>query len=133
MVREEIKIIFADDSKLALNTLKTLLISYGFKKENLTQAKDGLELLTILEKTEEKKEKIDIILCDWNMPKFSGIQILERLKKMKYFENVPFIMITTESEKAQVIKALKIGLTNYIIKPFKEDIFIQKLFEALKI
>ena len=71
MIREEKRIIFADDSKSTLNTLQSLLVSYGFKEENLIQAHDGLELLTILEQTEEKKEKVDIILCDWNMPKFT--------------------------------------------------------------
>ena len=67
------------------------------------------------------------------MPKFNGIQILKHLKTMDYYKKVPFIMITTESDKAHVIKALKIGMTNYIIKPFKEDTFIQKLFDALEI
>ena len=58
MLREEMRIVYADDSRLALNTLKNLLISYGFKNNNLFPAKDGLELLTILEKTEFKKENL---------------------------------------------------------------------------
>jgi two-component system chemotaxis response regulator CheY len=72
-------------------------------------------------------QKVDIVFCDWNMPKMSGIELLTKIRTMDTLKTVPFIMVTSESAKYSVIEALKAGASDYIVKPVNEKILSEKL------
>ncbi len=86
----------------------------------ITTAQNGLEALDAFD-----AGKFDLILSDWNMPAMTGIEFLEavRIRDSK----IPFIMITTECQKGQVVEAIAAGVTDYLVKPFTSDALIEKV------
>jgi len=60
----------------------------------------------------------DFVVSDWNMPNISGIQLLKRVRKTPEISELPFLLITAENEKSQVMEAAKAGVNSFIAKPF---------------
>ena len=79
----------------------------------------------------KEEGSIDLILCDWKMPQGTGLKVLENLRGRKDHQQVPFIMVTTQTDRSAIIKALKLKATDYIIKPIDENIFREKVYKAL--
>ncbi|WP_166422306.1 response regulator [Paraglaciecola sp. 20A4] len=73
----------------------------------------------------EDAQRIDLVICDWQMPSVSGIKILETLRSKSL--NCPFLMITAVPTKDLVISAKRLGVTDFIAKPFSSDDLTQKL------
>ncbi len=82
--------------------------------QETAEAGDGLEAINALQ-----KDKFDLVLLDWNMPKMSGIDALKKMRADGF--KTPVIMVTTEAEKTRVIEAIKAGANDYLIKPFSPD------------
>jgi two-component system chemotaxis response regulator CheY len=80
----------------------------------------------------EEGDPVDLILCDWNMPLFSGLDLLKLIRNSPETQKIPFIMITAENERDKVIDALKSGANDYIIKPLTADVVIRKLINIKK-
>jgi len=114
-------VLVVDDSRI----MRTIVKNYFSVQEipcNYLEAEDGIEALEILE-----QEPIDLILLDWNMPKLSGIDFLKKVRAMPKYSKLPIIMITSESARYNIIEALKLGATDYIIKPINEKLFSEKI------
>lgn len=114
------KILIVDDFATMRRILKGALKQLGFK--NIVEAEDGSEAITLL-----KKEKVDLILSDWNMPKMNGLEFLKAVRADVSLKETPFIMVTAEGQKDNVVDAIKSGVTNYIIKPFTPEALGEKL------
>jgi two-component system chemotaxis response regulator CheY len=114
------KILIVDDFATMRRILKGALKQLGFK--NIVEAEDGSEAITLL-----KKEKVDLILSDWNMPKMNGLEFLKAVRADAGLKQTPFIMVTAEGQKDNVVDAIKSGVTNYIIKPFTPEALGEKL------
>ncbi len=87
-------------------------------------AKDGRNGWSVLEGADPK---VDIVLSDWNMPESTGLDLLKRVRADSRFKTLPFFLITAESEKTQIMEAIKSGVSNYIVKPFTADSLREKL------
>jgi two-component system chemotaxis response regulator CheY len=122
-----LKILIVDDSSTMRRVIIGSLIKLHYKKEDFDEASDGIEAWQLL-----KENEYNLILTDWNMPNLCGYELV---KKIKYDENknrnTPIIMITTEGNQNEVIKALKIGVSNYIVKPLKHEQLAQKVLQLL--
>jgi len=86
------------------------------------EAGDGAEALRIIE-----KNKIDLVLLDWNMPMMNGIELVKKLRARPEHAKLPIIMITSEAAKYNVIEAVKAGVNDYLIKPVSDRMLIEKL------
>lgn len=75
---------------------------------------------------------IGLVISDWNMPNCTGLDFLKRVRADSRFKNVPFVLLTAESEGAQVAEALRAGVDHYIVKPFTPDVLLKKLEETHK-
>lgn len=117
-------ILVVDDS----STMRRILINgiNSLGKFNIKQAGNGEEGLELC-----KKGKFDLILTDQNMPLMTGIEMVEEIRRID--DDVYIIMITTESDKSSVIKALKAGINSYIIKPFTSQGLKEKISPILNI
>ena len=73
--------------------------------------------------------KVDLVLLDWNMPEMDGIDFLKKVRAIPDYKTLPIVMVTSEAAKYMVIEALQYGATNYIVKPFKENLFMEKMLE----
>ena len=106
------KILVVDDFPTMRKIVKSLLGQLGFK--NFTEAEDGAEALEILKTHPE----IEMVVSDWNMPKMSGRELLEKVRATPSLHHLPFIMITGENASDMVRNAIAGGVTDFIVKPF---------------
>ena len=95
---------------------------------NLLEASDGIEALEIMER---EYDSIDLVLLDWNMPRLNGMEVLKRLKADKRFKSVPVMMVTTESERQNIVKAIQEGAVHYLVKPFTIEELVKRIMESL--
>ncbi|PIZ29905.1 MAG: hypothetical protein COY40_05920 [Alphaproteobacteria bacterium CG_4_10_14_0_8_um_filter_53_9] len=109
---EALKVLVVDDHADTQKTLAFMLEEMGISK--ITTAGDGREALQIVNAATE--EMFHIIVCDWNMPNLSGIELLKTVRRMS--GNMPFIMITARGDAASVVEAKSSQVTSYILKPF---------------
>jgi CheY-like chemotaxis protein len=79
-----------------------------------------------------KKQKVDIILSDWEMPGMSGEEFLHWVREQDDFKDTPFIMVTSRGDRDHVVKAVQAGVSDFITKPFSSDELIKKVFKQLK-
>ena len=107
---------FATMRKIIKNVLKQIDIL------NVLEAENGKHALTVL-----KNESVDLIISDWIMPEMTGIEFLKACKADETIKKIPFIMVTAEAQKDNIMEAIKSGVDNYIVKPFTPD----KLREAI--
>ena len=119
------KILVVDDFATMRKIITNLLRQLGFK--NITDADDGT---TALEKL--KGEKFDFIISDWNMPKMSGLELLKTVKGDADLKDVPFMMVTAEALKENIIAAIQAGANDYIVKPFNATTLEEKINKIFK-
>lgn len=120
-----IKILIVDDFATMRRILKNILKQLGFK--NLVEADDGTTAWEVLE-----GQGIDLIISDWNMPKMTGLELLKKVRESDKFKTVPFLMVTAEAQKQNVIEAVQAGVSNYVVKPFTAEAISEKLEKILK-
>jgi len=70
---------------------------------------------------------VDLILVDWNMPEMNGLEFVMAVRSDRAFDAVRIMMVTTETEQVQVIRALEAGANEYLMKPFTKDVLVAKL------
>ena len=114
------KVLIVDDFATMRRILRNILKQIGFT--DIAEADDGNTALKEL-----KKEKYGLILCDWNMPEMPGIDLLKALKADEQLKDIPFVMVTAEAQKENIIEAVKTGVSSYIIKPFTAETVNEKL------
>ena len=101
---------FATMRKIVKNVLKQIRL------ENTIEAENGKKALELL-----NKEEVDLIISDWIMPEMTGIEFLRACKADPKFKGIPFIMITAEAQRDNVLEAIQAGVDNYIVKPFTPE------------
>ena len=114
------KVLVVDDFATMRRIVKNVLRQIGFA--NISEADDGKAALKVL-----KEEKFDLILCDWNMPEMSGLEVLKQMKSDDALKDIPFVMVTAEAQKDHIIEAVKAGVNSYIVKPFTAETIGEKL------
>ncbi len=124
----ETRILVIDDMPSIRDLVKTTLKSMGYK--NFQEAADGDEGLKILEKQVGGEQAIQLVISDWNMPKMKGLDLLKHVRASSQWPNLPFVLLTSESERDQVTEAVLAGVSQYIVKPFSAKIFEDKLKAA---
>ena len=118
------KVLVVDDFATMRRIVKGVLKQLGFS--NIIEAEDGSLALEEL-----KKEEIGLIVSDWNMPNMSGLDLLKAVRGDENLKGTPFIMVTAEGQKENVVEAVKAGVSSYIIKPFTPETFSEKLKKVL--
>lgn len=114
------KVLVVDDFAEVRQIVINILQKIGFK--NISDADDGTTALKMLH-----KEKYGLVLCDWNMPVMSGLELLKTVRADDSLKDLPFVMITAYAEKQSIIDAVQAGVTNYIVKPFTAETVTEKL------
>jgi two-component system chemotaxis response regulator CheY len=109
-----------DDSRAMRAILTRLLDGLGF---DVAQAGDGQEALDVLDGGLHP----DVVLVDWNMPVMDGLTFIKRCRDHDDYRDITLMMVTTESEHSQIVRALAAGAHEYVIKPFTEEVIGEKL------
>ena len=124
------KVIVIDDMPTMVKIISRMLQNIGFK--NIKTAKDGKEAWQMLQEATERKDPYQFIVSDWNMPNMTGLELLKLVRASTDYAKTPFLMITAESEKEQVVVAISAGVTNYIAKPFTPPTLEEKIKKIFK-
>jgi two-component system chemotaxis response regulator CheY len=119
------KILSVDDSTTIRKIIRSSVEVLNYE---LLEASDGNEALNILSK---EQESIILILLDWNMPGMSGFDFLLAVKKDNIYRDIPVMMVTTEGEKVNIVKAVQAGVANYLLKPFTSEELTKKIMQCI--
>ena len=120
MAWKEMTVLVVDDFATMRRIVRNILRDLNFKE--VLEAEDGTAALTVL-----KTQKVDLIVSDWNMPKMTGIELLREVRATEGIKEMPFLMVTAEAQKENVIEAVKARVSNYIVKPFNAATLAEKL------
>lgn len=115
-----VRALIIDDSKAIRFMLRKMFTDLGFE---VLEAGHGLEALERL----KESDKVDLALVDWNMPEMNGYDFVCEVRKDKNYDELRMMMVTTETEMSQVVKALEAGANEYVMKPFTKEVIVEKL------
>lgn len=125
MFPKKTKILIADDMAMFRQMLKQALATLEFP--NYHEFVDGAAAWQGLQGALEAKVPFELIISDWSMPKMKGIELLKKVRASPWGTRLPFVMLTGEAEKENIVEAVQSGVTQYIIKPFTVESLQQKL------
>lgn len=116
----KLKILVVDDFSTMRRIVRNLLKELGFT--NVEEAEDGAVALQRL-----KAGGVDFVVSDWNMPNMDGLTLLQSVRADPALRHLPFLMITAEAKKENIIAAAQAGASGYIVKPFTAATLNEKL------
>jgi two-component system chemotaxis response regulator CheY len=108
--------LIVDDSSVMRKIVERSLRQAGLDLSKVFEAGNGAEALSVLQ-----GDKVDLILCDINMPVMDGLEFVKQLAGVENAKGTPVVMITTEGSEAHVVQALSAGARGYIRKPFTPE------------
>ena len=119
------KAIVIDDSKAIRLILGKMLIDIGYEVKDACNGREAVEIL-------KGTGPMHLALVDWNMPEMNGLEFVQAIRADHGFDSMQLMMVTTETEAEQIVRALEAGANEYVMKPFTKDVILQKL-ELLRI
>lgn len=125
MFPPETRILIADDMPTIRDLVKSQLKAMGFK--NILESADGEQAMASLISNNGAGTPIQLVISDWNMPKMTGLELLKQVRASSEWANLPFVLLTSESERDQVTEAILAGVSQYVVKPFAAKVFEEKL------
>ena len=109
-----------DDSRAMRRIITKIVAPLGFDIVDAENGKEGLERL-------RATEDVEIVLVDWNMPVMNGLEFVQAVREDDNLRGQKMMMVTTETEPAQMARALLAGVDEFVMKPFTPDILIDKM------
>jgi two-component system chemotaxis response regulator CheY len=109
-----------DDSRTVRLIIGKILREIGME---VLEAGNGREALDVLERSPE----VELLVVDWNMPEMNGLDFIRAVRAREPLMGMRILMVTSESESAQVTRALAAGANEYLMKPFTREVLIAKL------
>lgn len=116
------KALVVDDSRAMRKIIGGILRREGFE---VLEVADGEQAMEILH--DPATGRVDLATIDWNMPVMNGLDLVVNIRAEKELRNITLMMVTTESEHSQIVRALAAGAHEYLIKPFTPEAVNEKL------
>lgn len=114
------KALIVDDSRPIRRIESGILRELGFETSDACNGREALERL-------QAPELPDVVLVDWNMPEMDGLEFIKAVRREARFAGLVILMVTTETETDQMLRALAAGADEYLMKPFQRDALVEKL------
>jgi two-component system chemotaxis response regulator CheY len=121
---KDLTVLIVDDFSTMRRIMRNILRDLEFK--TILEAEDGNAAFSVLE-----TQKVDLIVSDWNMPNCTGLEFLKRVRADNRFKDTPFLMVTAEAQKENILQAVQAKVSNYIVKPFTAVPLSEKLAKIL--
>lgn len=118
--RKDLELLIVEDRDVMLKIIRRLLVQVGYGR--IDEAANGLQAI---EKIRHKR--YDLILSDWNMDGMSGFELLKSIRANPETQATPFILVTAEAKRENILAARAAGASGYLVKPFKLDVFERTL------
>ena len=114
------RVLVIDDSRAVRMIIGSILGELGM---DVVEAADGRQALAMLDENPD----VELMLVDWNMPQMNGFDFIRAVRSQRAYDGVRIMMVTTETEGAQVARALEAGANEYLMKPFTKEVLVAKL------
>lgn len=124
-IEKRVRILVVDDHALTRNMVKSILKGLGY--DHVYQAENGEAAVRRI-----FEGNIDLVICDWNMPGLTGIDVLKEVRADDAYKKLPFLMLTAEAYRENIAEAMRYGVSDYISKPFTSEVLGEKLSAVLK-
>ncbi|MBF0316081.1 MAG: response regulator [Oligoflexia bacterium] len=98
----------------------------------ILQCDSGNDAFRKLDSCFQKNHPVHLILSDWRMDNGDGAELLKNIRADQRFKNLPFIMITAESDKRSIAQAISLGVSSYLIKPFETEALKEKIIICME-
>lgn len=121
-------ILLIDDMKGVRFLISKFLRELGYT--NISEAENGKLALDVLVSSQKEGKPIQLIISDLKMPEMGGLDLLKHLRADEKFNEIPFILLTAEVDRENVIKILQLGVSDYIIKPTSAPVILKKLINV---
>lgn len=121
------RVLIVDDSAVMRKIVARSLQQAGLNIAQVLEAGNGADALVVA-----RQEKVDLILCDINMPVMDGLEFVKQLSGVENARGVPVVMITTEGSESHVVQALSAGARGYIRKPFTPEQVKEQVLPVLR-
>jgi CheY-like chemotaxis protein/thioredoxin-like negative regulator of GroEL len=118
-------LMIVDDQMVVRKMIRDMLRKIGY--QNFIMADDGDSALVKL-----RTNHVDLLLCDWNMPRMTGVEVLHQVRADEALKDLPFIMVTGEVDETTVAEAIEGEVDAYLLKPFTSDALQKKIEEVLE-
>ncbi|MGE8066897.1 response regulator [Pseudomonas sp. NPDC089569] len=121
----KVSVLVVDDASFIRDLVKKCLRNYfpGMRIEDAVNGRKAQALLA--------REAFDLVLCDWEMPEMSGLELLTWCREQESLKGMPFVMVTSRGDKENVVQAIQAGVSGYVSKPFTNEQLITKVKQAL--
>ncbi|MEX5544290.1 response regulator [Pseudomonas pergaminensis] len=121
----KVSVLVVDDASFIRDLVKKCLRNYfpGIKLEDAVNGKKAQAILM--------RETYDLVLCDWEMPEMSGLELLTWCREQPHLKAMPFVMVTSRGDKENVVQAIQAGVSGYVSKPFTNEQLLNKVKQAL--
>jgi two-component system chemotaxis response regulator CheY len=124
-LKSDAKILVIDDMSTMRKIVRNMLNKMGFS--NIEETEDGEPAWKMINEASEAGTAYDFIVSDWNMPGMTGLDLLKNIRSSEKFKKLPFLMVTAEAEQANVVIAVKAGVSNFVVKPFSIQTLKEKI------
>jgi two-component system chemotaxis response regulator CheY len=112
--------LIVDDSRPIRRIEGEILKELGFETADACNGRDALERL-------QSAPIPDLVLVDWNMPEMDGLEFIKAVRREARYSGMVILMVTTETETDQMLRALTAGADEYLMKPFQKESLVDKL------
>lgn len=121
----KVSVLVVDDASFIRDLVKKCLRNYfpGIRIEDAVNGRKAQVLLA--------RETFDLVLCDWEMPEMSGLELLTWCREQDRLKTMPFVMVTSRGDKENVVQAIQAGVSGYVSKPFNNEQLLTKVKQAL--
>lgn len=127
---EKLNILVVDDDLETIKKILADLRAVGFTGE-IFEAHDGQEAFERILDLEKSGKQIDFAICDIVMPRKNGVEFLKTLRASNSkYKNLPFLMLTSKSERELVVACVKLGVGQYLLKPWNQSSLLMKLLDV---
>ena len=120
-----LKALVVDDASFVRDLVKRTL-RQRFPVIEMAEAQNGRRAQSLM-----SRNRFDLILCDWEMPEMSGLELLQWMRADDHYRTVPFIMITSRGDKNHVVEAVQEGVSEYLGKPFSPEGLSKKVVKVM--
>ncbi|WP_338921200.1 response regulator [Pseudomonas silesiensis] len=121
----KVSVLVVDDASFIRDLVKKCLRNY-FPGIRIEEAVNGRKAQSLL-----SREAFDLVLCDWEMPEMSGLELLTWCREQDTLKTLPFVMVTSRGDKENVVQAIQAGVSGYVSKPFTNEQLVTKVKQAL--
>lgn len=115
-----VKALVVDDSAAARYMIGRIVKEIGYTVIEAANGREAIEMLT-------GSPDVVLALVDWNMPIMNGLELVSEIRKNQQLNGMKIMMVTTETEMMQVVRAIEAGANEYVMKPFTRDVVLDKM------